>query len=470
MLFKFRAAPSAKGCGAGSTAEILNSRAGRRQSHSGKLLDSRHGAGYTLKGMWRESKSSAVRFVALLLALCAAPLVLSAQGEGDYGRLERAAELIRQGRLSGAEAELAAVLRVRPEDANALNLLGVVRAQQGRAGEAEELFTRAIRSSQTLVGAYLNLGQLYAEARKLERALWAFGEARKLAPDRPEIAFNLGALQEQKGELEAAADSFQAALALRPDSVAALRALARVARARGEYAKALPHLVRARRLAPDSPAVLYDFGWTALNLNLLPEAIAALESLQKMSPAEPGYLYALAIARLHNGDRAVANDLAARYVQLRPQDARGHYVLGAALYSLKQYGPARAALERSLELSAYSEAEYYLGMIAHEEGDHEQAVRRLRRAVEADPKNAAAHTGLGVIFLTQKNYEAARASLEEAVHLDPRDTKAHYQLGIVYSRTGQKERAREMFALSEKLRGEQRAREVIGFRLVDPPK
>ena len=437
-----------------------------------------------------------------------APAAAQVNGR-EYERLERAAESIRRGQLAQAEAELAAALRARPADANALNLLGVVRAEQRRDAEAEELFMRAVKVAPALVGAYLNLGRLYLAGRKTERALWAFERADELSPGRAEVSFNLAALYAErrdyeraltrlaevphdaadaeltslrvrshlafaesllrKGDLARAEENYAAALALRPEDPDTLRGAARAARARGEYEKALSHLVRARKLAPESAPVLYDFAWTALRLNLLFDALAVLEPLHRANPDEAGYLYALSIARLQNGERERARDLITRYVTLRPQDAAGHYVLGATLYGMKQYAPARAALERSVELAPYPDAEYYLGLIAHEEGDAERASGWLQRAIKSDPAHAGAHAALGVILIARKDYAAARDALERAVKLDPTHTKAHYQLGLAYARLGQQERARQMFALSEKLRAEQESRETTGLRLVEPP-
>lgn len=510
----------------------------------------------------------------LLMFLCliqGAPHAALAQNISNYDRLERAARMIRQEQLGAAEAEIDTVLKRAPGEANALNLLGVVRAQQRRGAEAEQLFLRAIDANKTLLGAYLNVGHLYLEQRKPERALWAFTEAARLAPDDAGVNFNLallheerreyeraleylakipqaqrdadqlfllvkshlglghvqeahaltaplrtggrvpadmaaafaavfaehallddaveileaakrdgapsfpllynlGAIYYQKGERSRAEESYLAALALKPDDVATLRALAALARAGGNLEKSLSYLVRARRAAPASPAVLYDFGWTALNMNLLYDALSVLERLHQMKPDEPGYLYPLAIARLNNGESPRAQQLINRYIELRPQDGRGHYVLGAILYGVKKFAEARAALQRSLALTYYPQAEYYLGMIAHSEGDAAQAITWLRRALKSDPTNPAAHSALGIIYAGEKDYASARTELERAIELDSKDQTAHYQLGIVYARLGQKERSQAMFALSEKLRGEQKQRGMVDLKLIDPPK
>ena len=508
-------------------------------------------------------------FVSLSL-VAAATLMAAAQSATNYERLEQAAEMIRRGQLSSAEAELNTILRRSPLEPNALNLLGVVRAQQQRTREAEQLFLRALDAKPTLLGAYLNLGQLYLELQRDDRALWAFTEASKQAPANPGINLNLALLYErrreyeralerlekippaeqsgdylyllikshlglghqsaaqslseplkqpgrfpaamaisfaavfaerrmfddaiqillaakeggepsfdllynlatsyyQKGELNRAEEYYKAALALKPDDVEALRAMARLARAEGQLEKALAQLVRARKLAPDSVEVLYDFGWTALNLNLLYDAIQVLERLNRMRPDEPTYLYALAIARLNNGEGPAARELIKRFIELRPDDARGYYVLGATLYGLKQFSEARVALERSLKLAHYTDAEYYLGMIAQSEGDDAQAIERLQRVIKAEPNHADARTALGMVYLRQKNFAAARSELERAIELKPKDVVAHYQLGLVYARLGEKTLAQNMFAAADKLRGEKEKESTVRFRLIDPP-
>jgi tetratricopeptide (TPR) repeat protein len=505
------------------------------------------------------------------LAACDPSAVASAQPASSYDRLERAAGMISQGQLAAAEAELSSVLRRDARDANALNLLGVIRAQQQRPGEAEQLFLRAAGANPALLGAYLNLGRLYLELQKTDRALWAFTEASKLAPDNEGVNFNLASLYEekrdyersleylgkiqsppedvdylyllikshlglghvaqaralsgalkqpgrvpadaaasfaalfaehklfdeaveilraaqeggkpsfallynlgagyyQKGERARAEESYLAALALKPDDVETLRALATIAQEAGDLEKALSFLTRARKVAPDSPAVLYDFGWAALNLNLIYDALQALGRLHRMQPDKPDYLYALAIARLQNGEAAQAQQLLNRFVELRPADARGYYVLGATLYSVKQYAQARAALERSLQLAPYADAEYYLGMIAYNEGDMARATTRLQSALKAKPNYPAAHTALGLVYVKQKNFAAARTELERAIALDPKDGTAHYQLGLVLARLGEKALAQAMFAAADKLRGEKEKEGAVRFRLIDPPK
>src|SRR5215212_6011422 len=135
--------------------------------------------------------------IALMMGVLSAPI--AAQVDVTTDHLKRAADLIRHGELSLAEKQLDWVLKREPREANALNLLGVIRAQQQRPREAEKLFLAAIEANKSLLGAYLNIGQLYIDLQQPERALWAFTEAGKLQPERAfPLLFDLAATYYQK--------------------------------------------------------------------------------------------------------------------------------------------------------------------------------------------------------------------------------------------------------------------------------
>ena len=505
----------------------------------------------------------------MALVVCAVPTT-AFQGNRNYGRLEQVAEMIRLGQLARAEAALAAMLRTQSHEANALNLLGVVRAEQQRGVEAEQLFLRAIKESPGLVGAYVNLGRLYLDQHQVEKSLWAYTQGSKLAPDRAEINYNLAAIYEERHDFESAVrflekiprsswgisevylatkcylelnktdeavalvaplkrpgvlkadeaagfaaaflkknlpdqaialldaarqqepasfvllyqlgasyahkkdwihaeEFYAAALVVKPDSVAAMRDLARLARARGELEKALAYLVRARKLAPDEPAVLYEFGVAAFSMGLNLDAFPVAERLYQLQPDEPAYVHLLAITRFRRDEKTQAEMLLRRYIELRPHEALGYYLLGVTLFTVKRYGEAREALERSLAFGENADSEYLLGLIADTEGDREGALRWLLRTLKFAPSYAAAQTLLGVVYAEQEKYSLARPTLERAVDLNAKDLRAHYQLALVYAKLGEKERAQQMFAIADQLRKEQRDQETIGFKLIDPP-
>ena len=244
-------------------------------------------------------------------------------GDVNLDRLNQAAQAISEGQLPRAEQLLNSVLKTLPNDADALNLLGVVRAKQDRKRDAERLFRRALASSPSHLGAHINLSELLTTTNRSAEALPILISAHKLAPDRSEITLKLGMLYANQRDYQQAAQVLEEALAAKPDDVGTLRALARVARATGNFEKALSHLIEARRLAPQSPAVLYDFGVTTLQMDLVLDALPVFEQLHRDYPREPAYLYGLAAANWRKGNTAETTRLLNQYVILRPRDPSG---------------------------------------------------------------------------------------------------------------------------------------------------
>ncbi|PWT96056.1 MAG: hypothetical protein C5B55_00530, partial [Blastocatellia bacterium] len=125
-------------------------------------------------------------------------------------RLQEAATAISQGQLVKAESLLDPILQASPRDADALNLLGVVRAQQHKNIEAEQLFRRALTSSPNHVGAHVNLAQLYSTTGRTREALPILLAAYKLAPERADVNLGLAAIYESSQDYERALQHLRA--------------------------------------------------------------------------------------------------------------------------------------------------------------------------------------------------------------------------------------------------------------------
>ena len=121
---------------------------------------------------------------------------------------------------------------------------------------------------------------------------------------------------------------------------------------------------------------------------------------------------------MHRKDPSEAIPYFRRYAELKPDDYRGPYAIGVALFLAKNYEAARAQL---LPFAARKEtaagANYLLARIARAENEDEEALRLAPRAVEADPRSADAYSELGLLY--QRLGQTDRA--EEALQALPRD-------------------------------------------------
>ena len=416
------------------------------------------------------SCQKALRALLLLCLLCLFAAPLRAQSADVMQAFEQMAALIRDNRLAEAEKELTRVLRVSPDLPVALNLMGSLRAKQGRLVEAETLFLRAVRNDKNYTGARMNLVYLYLLKNAPDKAIPQLNEVLALEPENIEARVILGDAYLAKNDLKKAEENYLAALDNKLDNAGALFGLAQISRLNGEMREASIYLNRVGTLSADSksPEFLYKFGLEAMRVGMFDESKAALQRAVELKPKEPSYLLALGIAWLRKSDFFEAEKLFRQVLELQPNNGEGELHLGYVLLNQKKYAEARTWLEKSERSGiAIPEVPYYLGLVAQEENDDARAIVLFEKAVRQLPSYAHAHIALGSSYMRLKNYVRARQELEMAVKLAPDEPTAHYNLALLYARIKEPERAQEEMKIIEQLKAKGASNSGV---VVLPPK
>jgi predicted TPR repeat methyltransferase len=130
--------------------------------------------------------------------------------------IHRAIELHKAKRLAEAEAIYLRLLRVRPNDADALHFLGLLRMHQQRRGAAIELMQRSLLILPKNPHAWNNLGNVLMSEGRDDEAEEAYTQATNAAPKMAEAWFNLGILFRRKRKPEEALKSFRRVLDSNP--------------------------------------------------------------------------------------------------------------------------------------------------------------------------------------------------------------------------------------------------------------
>jgi len=441
-------------------------------------------SGYRLKAA--TAAGQGLLGVALLLLLLA-PLVAAAQKDRLDGRLEQAVQAIRQNRMAEAEQQLNSILKVAPNEARALNLLGTIRGSQRRFDEAETLFARAISLDPQLAGAHMNLAYLYMLKGLPEKTASELKEVLRLEPSNqdalnklaqlllsqnradecigflesiknvssPSVSLFtlLGDAYLSKGEPSRAEENYLAALDKQNDLAEALLGLARVAQFRGDGKNVSLYLSRARPVASRSPELLYQFAMIALKSEAVEEGRSALQQAVTLRPDQPAYFLALGDAWLKKPDLFEAEQAFRRALELQPENPSGQMYLGYTLLKQKRYPEARTYLRKSILADPNRpEAVYYLGVVAQEQNEDEQALEIMQGLARRFPGFASAHIALGIAYMRLKDYLRARQELELAVKLDSDEPRAHYHLAVLFARLKDSERARQEMQMVEQLK------------------
>jgi Flp pilus assembly protein TadD len=165
----------------------------------------------------------------------------------------QAIELLLQGYFAESESYSREALRLRPDDVDILNELGVALWRQGRSAEAEAIYQRACEIEPNDFRVLTNLGLALYSLGKLEQADVSLRRALELKPDTFDAVMNLGIVRSDQGELDEAMRLLERALELRPGSADALQNIGMNLGRQGRWHEAIARYDAALMLKPEFP-------------------------------------------------------------------------------------------------------------------------------------------------------------------------------------------------------------------------
>ena len=212
-------------------------------------------------------------------------------------RLDTAVAHHQAGRLAEAAALYQAILADRPEEPDALHLLGLVAYQVGQHATAQRLIGAAVERQPKLAAAFNNLGLVERALFRLDAAADALRRALALDPNYADAHSNLASVLGEQQAREPAIAHARRALVLAPDQVDAWINLGNAEQAGGHYGRATRAFGRGLAQAPDDARLLHNQGNVERALGRTAEAVvlyrAALARRPDTSEAQSNLLLAL---------------------------------------------------------------------------------------------------------------------------------------------------------------------------------
>jgi protein O-GlcNAc transferase len=333
--------------------------------------------------------------------------------------LQNAVKAHRMGDTITAERLYTKVLRQAPGDINALNLLGLIRAQQRRFAEADRLMTAALKAranAETLN----NHGSVLVELGRYAQAIDELSRAIMLKPDYAEAHFNLGNALRKSGRLEQATASFDTALRFKPAYVAALQNLSDALHELKRPVEAVSALDRAIALAPGNAQLHYNRGILQRQAEDYDEAVASFRRALQLKPNFAEAYRGLGGALLEQRDFEGAAASFHRTIELEPDASEAYFGLGNALLRCNRSHEAEMSYRRAIGLkSDFAEAHYGLGSALLRLDRAPEAIASICRAIELKSDFAEAHCALGEALSKLGRLESAAASFRHAWEIKP---------------------------------------------------
>lgn len=170
-----------------------------------------------------------------------------------------------QGKKDEYEEAVRQVVDEDPNDAEALNDLGLIEVQKGNYQSAIELFEKAANADEPLAGARTNLANIQLLIDENAAAEKTFDLVLAESPNAIEALIGKSTAQRRKGDLDDALLTAERAVSLAPDNASARNAAGTIYREMGIFDAAESHFSEALKKSPNDPAPLSNLAL----LNLL---------------------------------------------------------------------------------------------------------------------------------------------------------------------------------------------------------
>ncbi|MDG1478976.1 MAG: tetratricopeptide repeat protein [Myxococcota bacterium] len=273
--------------------------------------------------------------------------------------LHAALALHKSGRLDDARLAYERMLSTSPEHVEALNLLGVLHLQQGRAAQAAAVLGKAASKRPDRSDIHNNFGNALRAQGDRQGAIAAWEKALHIDPADADAWCNLGVARIEGGDVDAAAAAWERAIAANPTHADAIDLLAVSRSQRGAHAEAIALWRRALSVRPghlrsreNLAAALQQQGAAALSRSSAAEALSLLDESIRLSPQDPaGHLFrsdALRqLGRLRDAFESCQDAL-----QLDPSRPEVHHNIGNLFKETGQNDQAIAAYQKALALGS----------------------------------------------------------------------------------------------------------------------
>jgi Tfp pilus assembly protein PilF len=240
----------------------------------------------------RWTKPATRRFIRLILScrLC----YDQQQCDAKMTTIEQAIAARQQGHFQAAEKACRAIITNQPNNGPALNLLGALLLETGRATEAEIVIRKSLEIDPDSHAALHNLGLVLGATGRPDQAQHYFARAIVKRPDFVDAYYNLGLALQSCGKPEEAAAVYRRTISLQPDHASALNNLALIHHGREQLTEAVALYRRAIAANPDIETTRANLGSALLALGERENANAMFRDALARNPRDPLSNYVLA--------------------------------------------------------------------------------------------------------------------------------------------------------------------------------
>lgn len=235
------------------------------------------------------------------------------------------------GRLNEAEQLYRALIEAQPQNADAIQMLGMLMLQKGDAGAGLNLLEQAAVLAPESPDILCNLGTALRATGRTAEAGAVFQRALYASPGHPIALHGLGAARIFQGDLAGARTALEAAIDAAPERIEPQIDLGNTLLQLGEAEAALTRFDGIISKNPDSGAAHLNRAGALIGLDRAEDAHEALETALEKEPGNPQILVRMGAALRGRGDHDAALRHFDTAVAKHPDFAEARWQRAAAL-------------------------------------------------------------------------------------------------------------------------------------------
>jgi len=169
------------------------------------------------------------------------------------------------------------------------------------------------------------------------------------------------------------------------------------------------------------------------------------------------------IGLLLQGDLKAAESTFMRVTEIDPSYADGWVNVGRVRIQEGNTAGAQQVLRKALDLdSELAKANYFYSLTLKTQGNYDEALRHLRKALEKYPRDRVVRNQAGRILFLKRQYAEAIREFEETLRVDPEDLQAHYNLMLCHQGLGNSEQADREQKLYLRFKADESSQAITG--------
>jgi protein O-GlcNAc transferase len=321
------------------------------------------------------------------------------------------------------------IVKIHPDNINAINLLAIVSYQQKDYDSAIEYSKKLIGLTSNNAEAHYILGHSMQEKGRLDEAIIYYQKALQLNPNLTHVYYNLGTIFQDKKSYDEAISCYQKALQFNPTDIDAIYNTALSLEGKGRLKEAIDSYKRVLELNPDCDEAHGRIGLVLQEMGQSDEASGFYRKANQLNPNNLIALYGLGVALQEKGQFNESIKYYYRTLEVNPDNYIAYNNLGNVLRDAGRDGEAIDCFKKALEINANHAGTYdNLGNALRHVRRYREAVACFQKALQIDPNHVATYVNLGGALADLGRLIEAEKAFRRALQIQPDSTLAYSNL------------------------------------------